>query len=157
MPLAAPVQGPSSGLKHHTKKSMSKVRKIGVASSSEDTSSDNYSDEDESLITIRSSRSRSGRSDAVKLPHFTGREAWKVWFNRFNEVARLRGWTRNEKLEELLPRLQENADEFVFGQLKSKMGGQYKGLIAELENRFRVVETEKTYRVQFSNRKPETS
>ena len=152
MPLAAPVQGPSSGSKHHTKKSKSKARKTGVASSSEDTSSDNSSDEEESLMTIRSNRSRNSRSHAVKLPPFTGREAWKVWFNRFNEVARLRGWTRNEKLEELLPRLQGDAGEFVFGQLKSKMRGQYKGLIAELENRFRVVETEKTYRVQFSNR-----
>ena len=55
------------------------------------------------------------RYDSVKLPNFTGKESWKVWFNRFTEIAERRRWSEEDKLIELLPRLQGAAGEFVFG------------------------------------------
>ena len=69
--------------------------------------------------------------------------------HKFNGVAEIKGWNRGDKLEELLPRLQGAAGEFVYGQLSPKIWRNYKELVSELENRFRVVETEKTYRATF--------
>ena len=129
-----------------------KTKKLRHSKNIRQTSSEEIesSSEDESEVTIRSSRSR--HSEGPKLPAFTGRESWKVWFNRFNGVAEMKGWNRGDKLEELLPRLQGAAGEFVYGQLSPKIWRNYKELVSELENRFRVVETEKTYRAKFSHR-----
>lgn len=87
-----------------------------------------------------------------KLPPFTGKEKWKVWFNRFSDIARLRRWNEQEKLNELLPRLQGAAGEFVYEQLSYTIRTDYQALVDEINNRFRVVETKKTFGVQFSNR-----
>lgn len=87
-----------------------------------------------------------------KLPPFTGRESWKVWFNRFEEVANRQRWSSEEKLDELLPRLQGVAGDFVFGQLNQAIRSNYQLLCKELNHRFRVVETTKSFRIQFSNR-----
>ena len=40
----------------------------------------------------------------------------------------------------------------MYGQLSPKIWINYKELVSELENRFQVVETEKTYRAKFSHR-----
>ena len=42
----------------------------------------------------------------IKLPAFTGKEEWKVWINRFEAVDSRKGWTQDEKLDKLLPRIQ---------------------------------------------------
>lgn len=55
-------------------------------------------------------------------------------------------------MDELLPKLQGGAGEFVFGQLTKRVRGNYAALIQELKNHYRVVETAKTYGVQFSRR-----
>ncbi|VDI01477.1 Hypothetical predicted protein [Mytilus galloprovincialis] len=52
-----------------------------------------------------------------KLPAFNGKDDWKVWINRFEAIARRRSWTDEEKLDELLPRIQGEAGDFVFTQL----------------------------------------
>ena len=89
-----------------------------------------------------------------KLPPFTGLgESWNVWLNRFNDVARSRGWTAAEKLDELLPRLQGQAGEFVYGQLSPRTRESFKGLSKELECRFRKIETAGTFRTKFSQRR----
>ena len=44
----------------------------------------------------------------VKLPPFSGKEEWKVWFSRFEAVAERR------RLDNLLPRLQGKAGYFIF-------------------------------------------
>ena len=44
------------------------------------------------------------------------------------------------------------AGEFVFGQLSRTVRSNYKTLCKELKNRFRVIETSKTFGVQFSRR-----
>ena len=50
----------------------------------------------------------------VKLPPFSGKEEWKVWFSRFEAVAERRRWDEGAKLDNLLPRLQGKAGDFVF-------------------------------------------
>ena len=94
----------------------------------------------------------SGASHAIKLPPFSGKERWDIWYNRFLDVARLKRWNNEQKLVELLPRLQGPAGEFVYGQLNPATRRDYSSLVAELNSRFRVVETSKTYRALFGNR-----
>ena len=111
------------------------------------------SDDRESLhSTTTSHRSVRTRQASVKLPPFTGKEPWNVWFNRFSEVATRQGWSTDDKLDELLPRLQGQAGEFVFDQLDSGSKRNYKTLVRELESRFRVVQTHQTFAAAFSHR-----
>ena len=98
----------------------------------------------------RNQRQRQGYSTA-KLPPFNGKESWEVWFNRFRDVARLKRWRNEDKLGELLPRLQGAAGDFVYGQLPPPVRSNYGQLIEELNNRFRVAETRKTYKAKFGN------
>lgn len=91
----------------------------------------------------------------VRLPPFTGQEPWRVYYNRFKDVANLENWTDAEKLRELLPKLQGKAGEFVYGQLTRDARSTFKGLTHELKNRFRKVETSRTFGAQFSNRNQE--
>lgn len=88
----------------------------------------------------------------VRLPPFTGQEPWTVYYNRFKDVAELEGWTEAEMLRELLPRLQGKAGEFVYGQLTRDARSSFKSLARELKNRFRKVETSRTFGAKFSNR-----
>lgn len=97
-------------------------------------------------------RNHSVRSRHVRLPSFTGTEEWEVWHNRFSDVARGRGWTMREKLAELLPLMWGAAGEFVFGQLTQETRSDYQTLVSELNTRFRVIRSTKTYGVQFSHR-----
>ena len=55
-----------------------------------------------------------------KLPPFTGKERWEVWRNRFEAVAKRCGWSKRDMLDELLPRLQGTAAEFVYAELSDK-------------------------------------
>ena len=142
----------------------SSKRKIPKAykptSSSESTSSEHKSDSSESDTEDRSVRStRSIKMKHAKLPAFTGKESWTVWFTRFKEIARRQGWSREEKLDELLPKLQGAAGEFVYDQLSSTVRQDYRALTQELENRFRKVINPKTYGTKFSacNQRPSQS
>jgi hypothetical protein len=89
----------------------------------------------------------------MKLPPYTGQEKWEVWHNRFEAVTDLRGWNKHDKLQELLPRLHGEADDFTFDQLSKKTLGSYQKVIKELNNIFGVIETTRTYKLQFSRRK----
>ena len=95
---------------------------------------------------------RDSQSRNVRLPPFTGKEPWKVHFNRFEDVARLEGWSETTKLRELLPRLQGQAGEFVYEQLSGDVRSNFRRLVRELKHRYRKVETTRTYSAQFSNR-----
>ena len=88
----------------------------------------------------------------VKMPAFNGTDSWKVWYNRFKTIANLNEWDETTKLNELLPRLQGEAGEFVYGELPQEIIGNFSKLIEELKSRFRTVETHKTYEAQFSKR-----
>ena len=75
-----------------------------------------------------------------------------MWINRFEAVALRQEWDNEEKLDEILPKLQGSAGEFVFTQLIQDVLTDYNTLISELDCRFRVIETAKTFAAQFSHR-----
>jgi len=107
-------------------------------------------DERDSQVLGRNRRPH--RYATSKLPPFTGKESWKVWLNRFCDVAMLLKWTEAEQLEELLPRLQGDAGEFVYDQLTQTVRTSYRSLVKELDSRFRKIETAQSYKALFSNR-----
>ena len=114
-----------------------------------DTDVDNCPDNQQFVGRSRRSVSSGSR---CKLPPFNGKEKLEVWHNRFEDVANRRGWSEEDKLDELLPRLQGTAGDFVFSQLSVRIRSSYRRLIRELGNRFKHVEIAKTYQAQFSKR-----
>ena len=141
------------------KKSASKkpksVRKRDISSDSgsrdEDTDGSDKVSEDE--VRARVARGQAHGKN-VKIQPFKGKgvESWPVWYNRFSEAAERRGWCIERQLDELLMRMQGEAAEFVYGQLKSHIRNDYKMLVAELNSRFNLVETEKSFRIKFAHR-----
>lgn len=95
------------------------------------TSTDSHS----SATRTRYHRSYSSNHYA-RLPPFTALESWRVYYNKFKDVAKLEGWTESEKLKQLLPRLQGKAAKFVFGQLPLSVWSNYRELVRELNHRF---------------------
>ena len=92
----------------------------------------------------------------MKIPPFNGKEDWKTWIKRFEAIAERGNWRDESKLDNLLPKLQGKAGEFVFTQLTRESLGCYRELIQELNSRFRVVETEKSFAAKFSQRAQRT-
>ena len=88
----------------------------------------------------------------MKIPPFNGKEDWNIWINRFEAIADRRKWSEGAKLDNLLPKRQGKADEFVYSQLSKDVLGSYRELVKELNSRFRVVETEKSFAAKFSTR-----
>ncbi|XP_053403539.1 uncharacterized protein LOC128558432 [Mercenaria mercenaria] len=88
----------------------------------------------------------------VKIPSFTGKVDWSTWIARFEALAYRYRWGREEKLDQLLPRIESQASEFVFTQLHSSVLQNYEDLIAELSSRYRKIETAGSFAVKFSNR-----
>ena len=86
----------------------------------------------------------------MKLPSFDGKEDWKVWVSRFEAIAERRQWDDDTKLDNLLPKLQGRAGDFVFIQLPKQTLECYSELVKELNSRFRVVETKRTFAAKFS-------
>ncbi|CAG2200883.1 unnamed protein product [Mytilus edulis] len=91
-------------------------------------------------------------SSNPKLPAFNGKDDWKVWINRFEAIARRRSWTDEEKLDELLPRIQGEAGDFVFTQLPTGVLERYTELVRELSYRYRVIENAKSFIARFASR-----
>ena len=88
------------------------------------------------------------------LPTFMGQgEKWEVWFARFEDVATSHNWTKAEKLSVLIPLLRKNAGEFVFGSVNKKVQTNYKKLVQELHMQFRTVESERGYRLKWTELK----
>ena len=67
------------------------------------------------------------------------------------------GLDDEEKLYELLPKLQGVAGEFVYRQLSQRTRSSYRRIVRELRNRFWGVETAQLYSARFStrNQKPD--
>lgn len=123
-------------------------------SSSENDSEDTDSDiSHSSLGKVITRPNKSENSYGTKLPAFTGKEKWEVWLNRFEAVAQINNLSEKEKLKELLPRLQGEAGDFAFDQLPQKTLGNYRKLVNEMNARFGIIESRRTYRLQFSRRK----
>lgn len=75
-----------------------------------------------------------------------------MWINRFEAIAARKKWSEDVKLENLLPKLQGKAGDFVFTQLSKDKLSRYSVLVKELNSRFRPVETEKNFASKFSRR-----
>ena len=88
----------------------------------------------------------------LKIPPLNGKEDWRVWINRFEAIAERRKRSEEVKLDNLLPKLQGKAGDFVFTQLCRDTLGCYRELVKELNSRFRVVETEKSFAAKFTHR-----
>ena len=101
-----------------------------------------------SSTSIRSIFPSRSRSNSVKLPAFKGEsdDKWKAYINRFEAVAKYNDWTDEDKLGQLLHRLQGPAGEFPF------FLSNYKRLVKELGSRFGIIETNKTYQTKFRRR-----
>ncbi|CAC5423944.1 unnamed protein product [Mytilus coruscus] len=109
----------------------SKIRSVtpDTDSSSESSDSESSLSDTGSIATsqIFKSRSRPKSGENVKLPAFTGNEKWEVWLNRFQAVARLNNWDDNEKLRELIPRLQGEAGRVDSGDREKTSRVEFKG------------------------------
>jgi len=118
---------------------------------SRDSSEESNDSQASSHVSVNRSRHRANRY-SPKIPIFTGKERWEVWLNRFEDIAIRQNWDEDKKLDELLPRLQGSAGDFVFGQLSERVRTNFRSLTRELRNRFRRVETSKSFSAQFSHR-----
>ena len=90
--------------------------------------------------------------ERVKFLPFTGRENWQVWFARFTTLASRRGWSDEQKLDQLLQHLEAQAAEFVFTQLQPAVVSNYKLLTDEISCRYRVIEPARSFAAKFSRR-----
>ncbi|CAC5398864.1 unnamed protein product [Mytilus coruscus] len=122
-------------------------------SDSDSSSNSTMSDKSSSDESENPGASKGKQLNSNRLPIFTGKEKWKVWFNRFEDVANLYNWSKKEKLAELLPRLQGIAGDFVYDQLSSEVTRSYRKLVKELKNRFGEIDTTKIYISKFNNRR----
>ncbi len=93
-----------------------------------------------------------GAHQSIKIPSFTGKEDWIVWSARFEAIANRYRWDDEDKLDQLLPRLEGQASEFVFSQLPPRVLTSYQHLVAELNSRYRVIHTARSYAAKFSKR-----
>ena len=150
-----PKRGPTTPKKGNGKKTQR--RPVRQPFSSDDDSSDDQSEGEFDFLQDPSPRrTRSARWNP-RLPVFTGKEPWRVWFNRFKSVAKRRKWSEDECLDELLPKLEGTAGVFVFEQLPEAVINDFKKLVRELDNRFRKVESSRTFAAQFAHRTQKAS
>ena len=160
-PTTTQTEAESRPIRKHRQPKRRGIRCAESAHSSPDSTDEDELDNSQGCLTeistprttsLCGSRNRS-KDRYVKMPPFNGdKETWQVWYNRFAEIADRKGWDQERKLDELLPKMHGIAAEFVFGQLSRRTRSQYKNLVEELQNRFRKVETSKTFGAQFSHR-----
>jgi len=89
---------------------------------------------------------------APKLPSYSGTENWAVWIAKFEAIANRYHWGTDDRLDHLLPKLEGLAGEFAFTQLQPHVLNNYDLLVAEMTNRFRVIETAQSYAVKLNRR-----
>ena len=130
--------------KHH----QSKWYSLPPSSSSESDSELESVSQAGSISSHKSRPSRNYEQDA-RLPNFTGREAWKVWFTRFDDIATHWGWDKEKWLGVLPPKMQGAAGDYVFDELSREEQANYKELIKCLKRCFHKVESTKTYAAIF--------
>ena len=87
-----------------------------------------------------------------KIPPFTGKEDWAVWIAKYEAIAHRYGWREEDKLDNLLPRIEDQASEIAFSQLPTCVLDDYSYLVEELTRRYRVVETSRSFAAKFSRR-----
>ena len=100
----------------------------------------------------RNRRSTVQRFGTVKLPSFDGKEDWSTWITRFEVMASRYEWSEEEKLYQLLPKLEGPAAQFVFSQLAPNVLNNYRELLHEMNCRIRLIETPHSFAAKFSRR-----
>ncbi|CAC5420027.1 unnamed protein product [Mytilus coruscus] len=80
------------------------------------------------LITQSKQKSRSGHNVKLPLPSFTDQEKLEVWFNRFEAVAKLKSWNEEDRLQELLQRLQFSRRKQINGETPENFAAKLKRL-----------------------------
>ena len=90
---------------------------------------------------------------SVKLPSFTGKEDWSTWITQFEVIAGRFQWTDEDMLDQLLPRLEGAAAEFVFSQLRKDTINSYPDLVREINIRFTPIETSRSFAAKLSRRR----
>ena len=93
------------------------------------------------------------RFPSVKLPSFTGKEDWSTWITQFEVIASRFHWTEEEMLDQLLPRLEGSAAQFVFSQLRKETINSYPDLVSEINVRFTPIETSRSFAAKLSRRR----
>ncbi|KAH3778575.1 hypothetical protein DPMN_180042 [Dreissena polymorpha] len=92
------------------------------------------------------------RLPPVKMASFSGKQVWVTWISQFEAIAKRNNWSQDEMLDQLLPRLEGLAAQFVFSQLSPNLLNDYQSLVEELDSRFRVIETPRSFASKFSRR-----
>ena len=75
-----------------------------------------------------------------------------MWIARFEAIGDRNAWRDKEKLDNLLPKLEEAAAKFVFVQLLCHLRYNYGELVGELLSGFRAVETIPLFAAELSGR-----
>jgi hypothetical protein len=102
--------------------------------------------------TIQSQWQRPRNNENMRIPSFCGKDDWAVWIARFEAIARRLNWDDEDKLDQLLPRIEGKAAEFMFSQLQPHVLYNYRELVREMNNRFMVIETNRAFASKFSRR-----
>lgn len=92
------------------------------------------------------------QSIPMKIAGFNGKGDWATWIAQFEVIANRQGWTADERLDNLLPRLEGLAAQFAFTQLPPEVTNNYYDLIGEMNCRFRIIETSRSLTAKFSRR-----
>ena len=88
----------------------------------------------------------------TKMQPFNGENEWSTWIAQFEAIARRKDLSENEMLDQLLPRLEGQAAQFVFTQLPPMVLDSYQMLKKEMDSRFRTIETARSFASKFSRR-----
>ena len=92
------------------------------------------------------------RCPPVKISSFSGSEDWATWITQFEVIANRFRWSEEEMLDQLLPKIEGPAAQFVFSQLRQDTLNSYKDLTYELRCRFQPIETARSFASKFSRR-----
>ena len=96
-----------SQISHKMKRDKHNKSKHHSQSPSSSSSSSSESEPESELMSVcqavssssHGSRSSRNYEHDPRLPNFTGKEAWKVWFTRFDDIATCRGWGKEKQLD----------------------------------------------------------
>lgn len=90
------------------------------------------------------------RHSIIQNRPYDGKQKWNVWYKQFKVGTK--GWSREDKLKEILMLMQGPAAEFVYDELPDETLTNYKTLVKKLKIRFREIEIPEKYAFQFENR-----
>lgn len=86
------------------------------------------------------------------IPPFSGtHEEFRIWVSRMDVIARVNGWTEEQRRCIVLAALRGPAADYIFRTVDKRILADYRLLIAELDNRFTAYDVQATYQMQWRN------